>query len=188
MNRIRIIIIVILVLAFAAGCSKVEHAEMKEKEMADQKRETLPYDNTILSEEGVRNAIRGYARTVIDVNMQGKYLNRMTQYAVDREVYRVISFITERRKKEVVMRSRLSELRFKEISSTLEEATVVTEEKWHYDYVDFAGKMVEPVIEMNYNMKYKLVRLNDKWLVNTLEELTPPQANRISPPVSINDL
>lgn len=192
MKRIWIIIFVLL-LPIADGCGRKESAEVKEKQetvqikqaetkQAETKQAEKGFDNSLEGEEGIRNAIRGYNKAVIEANMRQKNIDKVKRYASGDAIYRVRAFIEERRNNGVVMRSRLSRLVFDEISSDKKTASVKTSELWHYDYVDFEGKLKQPMTEMAYSLSYSLVRFEEWWIVEEIKEMRPPTVKQISPP------
>ena len=180
-------LLVILFLFLSSACS----SEKQEQEISTKKlsEETVAplYDNFLAGEEGIKNTIRGYNQAVISLNMKLGKFPLIKKYASGSQIHRVISFAMEARTKEAVMRSKLSELYFKNISSTADAATVWTEEKWHYDYVDFTGKLVQPVKEMNYALKYGLTRFEKGWQVSSVDELLPPSVKDSDPPRALYD-
>lgn len=162
------------------GCKKAETPEeraAKETKVAEPR-----YDNTLEGEEGMKNAIRGYTKVVIDANMKWGLIADIRNYATEVEGSRVNVFIEERRKENAVMRSRLDDLRFGEVSIDADTAFILTQERWLYDYVDLDGKLVQPLTEMTYHIRYTLVRPEGKWLVAKIEEERPPMVRRIEPP------
>lgn len=175
-----ILVIMGLIVGAASGCRKGEAPEekaAKETKVAEPK-----YDNALEGEEGVKNAIRGYAKAVIDSNMKWGLIGNIRNYATEKEGARVNVFIEERRKENAVMRSRLDDLRFEEISIDADMAFAMTRERWFYDYVDLDGKLMQPMTEMTYYIRYTLVRPEGRWLVAKIEERKPPMVNRIEPP------
>lgn len=175
-----------LVLGVTTGCRKGETPE--ERAAKETKVAEPQYDNSIEGEEGIKNAVRGYNKAMIDANMQFKLASRLLRYASKGRAAHVGAFIEERRKENAVMRSELSKLVFTNISSGGDRAAAYTQEKWHYDYVAFDdGRLIQPMTEMDYTLIYMLARHEDRWLVYDIEELTPPEIRKIEPQRALFD-
>ena len=146
----------------------------------------LSYDNSLEGDEGITNAVRGYNKAVIDANMQARNMGKIAAYATTNASYRAISFIEEKRKKGVVMRSKLSRLYFEDITISDEKnAVATTKEVWFFDYVDLEGKLEQSAKEMVYSLSYKLVKSKRGWIVDEISQLLPPVIKDINPPQSI---
>jgi hypothetical protein len=176
-----ILVIMGIILSAAPACRR---AETPEEKAAREMREAEPkQDNTLEGVEGVKNAILGYNQAVIHGNMKTDYLRFVGKYASDYEASRVVAFVTEDRAKGRVMRSRLSELIFENITAAGDTMEARTSERWEYDYLDLeTGKPRDPLREISYKLEYTLVRQEGKWLVAKLEQLEKPLVTVYSPP------
>ncbi len=176
-----------LILGLTIGCRKGETPEEKaEREM----REAEPkYDNSLKGEEGIKNAIRGYNQAVIHGNMKQEYLKFVRKYASDHEASRVTVFVEEDRSLGRVMRSKLIELAFDKFTDVGDFTHVYTTERWEFDYLDIkTGKVKEPLKEMQYKLKYIMVKDKDKWIVGRLEQTEKPLVTTFSPPRSLDEV
>lgn len=176
MKRLGLIVFIIalgLLIGLASGCRKDETPEEKAaREMAAAEPK---YDNTLPGEEGIKNAIRGYNQAVIHANMREEYGRFLRKYATDYEASRVILFVHEDRTKGLVMRSKLREVAFKNISATGKETVIYTEERWEFDYLDLkTGRPKVPSKGIKYKLRYTLVKEGERWKVGKLEETEPP--------------
>ncbi|MBI4972684.1 MAG: hypothetical protein HZC16_02565 [Candidatus Omnitrophica bacterium] len=71
-----------------------------------------------------------------------------------------------------IMESELHRLDFKEIKIEKDEARVRTSEDWSYRWVNYRTRQeIEPLKEIRYEMLYHLVKKNNKWLVDKVEEV-----------------
>lgn len=184
MFKIFLFVVIVMVASVNGGCQQKEPEEVERQaaESGQPKPAAVKkYDNSIEGDDGVRNAIRGYNLSVIDANIQGRYSPKIRKYALKDQVYRATAFIEERRMNDAVMRSKLSELHFKNITTSFDVATVRTHEKWHYDYVDLDGNLIQPMTEMVYELEYKVLRFQNQWMVDEIKELTPPHVRQIAP-------
>ncbi len=191
MKRIAVLVIIAisgLVLVLTTGCRKGETPEEKAER---ETREAEPkYDNALKGEEGIKNAIKGYNQAVIHGNMKQEYLKFVRKYASDHEASRVTVFVEEDRSLGRVMRSRLIELAFDNITAVGDFTHVYTTERWEFDYLDLkTGKLKEPLKEMQYKLKYIMVKDDkDRWIVGRLEQTEKPMITTFSPPRSLEEV
>lgn len=183
MKRVGIVAVAVAIgiVICVSGCRKEDTPEKKATE--EMKKAEPKYDNSIKETEGIKNAIRGYNQAVIHGNLKEAYLKFIKKYATEYEGSRVVIFVTEDRMKKRVMRSKLSELIFDNISSLNDKAVVDTREEWEFDYIDLdTGKLKEPAKVMSYKLRYTLIWEDNRWLVGKLEQLKEPEITVYSPP------
>jgi hypothetical protein len=71
-----------------------------------------------------------------------------------------------------VMESDVKRIDFKDVKVEGDRATARTSEDWTYRWVDFkTGEEVEPLKDIHYEMLYHLEKIDEKWLVEKVEDI-----------------
>jgi hypothetical protein len=105
--------------------------------------------------------------------------------ATDAEVRRVTALVGIKRDSGLNLDSELLEVTFGKIERKKEEILVETQERWRYrDRQIGTGKVVGLPSEDFYSIRYSLLREKDKWRVDQISFITPPEIGRIAPPMT----
>lgn len=97
--------------------------------------------------------------------------------ALEGHVNKVKTIINSYLEANQIMIADILKLNIKEIRIEGEKATARTSEDWKYKWIDNkTGKDVEPLKEIHYEMVYKMVKKDAKWMVEAVEEVTEGSA------------
>lgn len=141
------------------------------------------FDNSLPGEEGLKNAIRGYNTAVINAHLSDAHMRFLSKYAIESESQRVYIWINTDRERKIAMHMRVNKLVFDNVSSSKDSGAVETSEQWDYQFIDVeTGKPTEPVKDARYKLRYSLIRQNDAWIVERIEELEKSKIGIYSPP------
>lgn len=90
----------------------------------------------------------------------------------DEQLTRVNSFITSFLESGQIMEPELHSIDFKEITIEDDRATVGTSEDWTYMWLDYRTReVVVPLEEIHYEIIYHLLREDETWLVDKVEQV-----------------
>lgn len=92
--------------------------------------------------------------------------------AVEREVKKIEVIINAYLQAEQVMEAELHRVDFKSVKIEEDRADVKTSEDWKYMWVNSkTGAEVEPPKDIHYELLYRLVKKDGRWLVEKVEEV-----------------
>lgn len=135
--------------------------------------------------------VRRYNALVSDAYRAGDY--RIAQPVVgEDEVRRLAAHIGVRSDQGITLDARLVEIAFKKFERKGEEATVTTDERWHYlDRRIGSGEQVGQESRDQYVMRYHLRKAPSGWIVESTEFAERPQVGRTelpdrAPPVNLH--
>jgi hypothetical protein len=117
----------------------------------------------------VVKAVEAYNRALSEA-LESSSAEPLALYATQTELGRIQSCLSFSSSEGKFMRSSLEKINFTEIKIEREKAEVNTEEEWTYQYID--AKTKKPLgnqEKVKYQTKYKLLRINGRWLVSEVE-------------------
>ncbi len=123
-------------------------------------------------EELLKKVVTRYNYALIEA-YKSQFYDRLKEVTGRDEFRRIRIIITSYLQASEVMEAELHTLEFGKIKIEEKKATVDTTERWSYRWIDYrTGREVEPLKEINYNMRYHLVRDEDRgWIVERVEDL-----------------
>ncbi|UCH44813.1 MAG: hypothetical protein JSV11_11020 [Nitrospiraceae bacterium] len=116
----------------------------------------------------VKNLIKAYNSLITKAHFE---LNAGPVYTMTSEWQwkKIDSYIASNLKKGRTIKGDLIELEFKEVTIDKDLATVITQERWLWGYVDPASK--EPVSEFFdelYGITYHLIKIENRWVIDDI--------------------
>ncbi len=123
-------------------------------------------------EELLKKVVTRYNYALIEA-YRSQFYDRLKEVAGRDELRRIRIIITSYLQSSEIMEAELHRIEFGEIRIEEEKATVDTTERWSYRWIDYrTGREVEPLKEIGYNMRYHLVKDEDRgWIVERVEDL-----------------
>jgi hypothetical protein len=105
----------------------------------------------------------------------------------DREAVKLTGLIGVKRDADLNLDAQLLEIRFERFERKGKEVLVETHERWHYrDLHIGSGKQVGEESTDAYHLRYHLAREKDRWVVDQVEFVDPPQVGRKAAPVAVD--
>lgn len=123
-----------------------------------------------VDEMQVKTVIAKYNNALIEAyrNQNPIYLKEV---AGDDEVRKIGTIVESFLQGDEIMEAEIEKINFKEIKIEAEKATVRTSEEWRYRWVNIkTGKEAEPARDIHYDMLYRMVKKDGKWLVEKTED------------------
>lgn len=128
--------------------------------------------NTIDPEEKAIQRLIGKYNVSIIIAYKELNLLPLENMAGEAQVRKVKTIINSYMEANEVMEAELLSLAFKDIRIESDRAMVSTSEDWSYRWVDFkTGEEVVPLKDIHYEMLYHLIKKDDKWLVDRVEDV-----------------
>lgn len=126
--------------------------------------------------------VRRYNALVSDAYRAGDY--RIAQPVVgEDETRRLAAHVGVRSDQGITLDARLVEIAFKKVERKGDEATVTTEERWHYlDRRIGSGEQVGQESRDHYVMRYHLRKAGGGWIVERTEFAERPEVGRTEVP------
>lgn len=101
-----------------------------------------------------------------------RFLSSLSEVASEKEVNKVEVIIASFFQGNTLMESELHRMDFHDVNIEGDKATVRTSEDWSYRWVDFrTSEEIEPLKDIHYEMLYHLIKKDDKWLVDSVEDV-----------------
>jgi hypothetical protein len=148
-EKVQVLTCALVLLAMFSGCAPMGADEEKELKTVIAK-----YNNALV--EAYRN----------------QFFEPLMEVAVEEDVRKVDIIISAYLQTNQIMDSELIRLDFKGIEKGFDRATVRTSEDWSYRWIDYrTNKEVEPLREIHYEMRYHLIKIDDLWMVERVEEV-----------------
>jgi hypothetical protein len=123
------------------------------------------------TEYDIRTTIGRYNNAVITA-YKSLNIGPLNSVTTEEQLIRVDSFIGAFLQRDQIMESELHRMDFEDVKIDSDKATVRTTEDWSYRWIDSrTGEEVEPLKEIHYEMRYHLKKIDDKWLVEKVEEV-----------------
>jgi hypothetical protein len=123
------------------------------------------------TEYDIRTTIGRYNNAVITA-YKSLNIGPLKRVTTEEQLIRVDSFIGAFLQRDRIMESELHRMDFEDVKIVGDKATVRTSEDWSYRWIDYrTGEEVEPLKDIHYEMLYNLVKEEDKWLVEKVEEV-----------------
>jgi len=128
--------------------------------------------NYILSEgekREVKNLVITYNNLITKAHfeMQAGLMRKLTS---DWQLKKIDSYIALNLKNKRNIQGELKDLKFREIKVENDLATVITEERWLWSYVDpYTKKLISEVFDEMYGNTYHLRKSNGHWVVDDLK-------------------
>jgi hypothetical protein len=105
----------------------------------------------------------------------------------DRQALKLTGLIGVKRDADLNLDADLLELAFERTERKGKQVLVETRERWHYrDRQIGTGKQVGDESTDAYHLRYHLAREKDRWVVDEIEFIDPPQVGRKSAPMAID--
>jgi hypothetical protein len=105
----------------------------------------------------------------------------------ERHGLKLTGLIGVKRDGDLNLDAQLLELRFDRFSRQGKEVLVETHERWHYrDLKIGTGQQVGDDSTDAYHLRYHLAREKDRWVVDQIEFLEPPQVGRSAAPIAVD--
>jgi hypothetical protein len=94
----------------------------------------------------------------------------MRKLASDWQLKKIDSYIALNLKNKRLIKGELKDLKFREIKVENDLATVITEERWLWSYVDpYTKKLISEVFDEMYGNTYHLKKSKGHWVVDDLK-------------------
>ncbi len=127
-------------------------------------------------EEKIKEVIKIYNHTVIQASKSRSlpdivtFKNMMSDIAVGRIAEKLYIWVMSWHESNLFMDAKLIDIKYVDISIKDKTATVFTDERWTYKYIDAAqGTVAHPETEIRYRMRYDLIKDKDKWLIKKIK-------------------
>jgi hypothetical protein len=105
----------------------------------------------------------------------------------EREGTKLTGLIGVKRDGDLNLDAQLLEIRFDGFGHEGKEILVETHERWHYrDLKIGTGQQVGDESTDAYHLRYHLAREKDRWVVDQIEFLEPPQVGRSAAPIAVD--
>ena len=176
MKNVFKVLLLVGILFIFTGCNNDTNVSIEDFKEKKKSEELIvpPYDTSLPGGEGIANTIKAYNVTMRNALLADPYIGLLRNYATEKETQRVFINIENDTLGGVAMRSVQKELVFKNISTFDNGAIADTFERWEFEYVSLeTKKVVEPKKEMHYDLRYKLEKEGDKWVISGIEEIQP---------------
>jgi hypothetical protein len=105
----------------------------------------------------------------------------------DRQALKLTGLIGVKRDANQNLHAQLLEVRFDGIQRKGKEVLVETHERWHYRDLEIgSGKQVGEDSTDAYHLRYHLAREKERWIVDQIEFVDPPQVGRKAAPLAVD--
>jgi hypothetical protein len=105
----------------------------------------------------------------------------------DRQGLKLTGLIGVKRDADLNLDAQLLELRLVKVERKGKEVLVETRERWHYrDLQIGTGKQMGDESTDAYHLRYHLAREKDRWVVDQIDFVDPPQVGRKAAPMAID--
>lgn len=119
----------------------------------------------------LKTVIAKYNTALIEA-YKNKNFDYLAQVATEDEIKKIGIVINSYRQAGQIMESELHRIDFGEIKTQGDKADVRTSEDWSYRWVDYkTGAEAEPRKSIHYEILYRMVKKDGKWLVEKIEEV-----------------
>ncbi|WP_457641249.1 hypothetical protein [Persephonella sp.] len=139
-------------------------------------------DSSSSDTDKIKKVIKMYNHVVIHESKNRNlpdiltFKNMMKDLTTDRIAEKLYIWIQSWHENNLYMDAYLEKMEFNKINITENSAEVFTDEKWRYKYIDVSiGKVVYPETEVNYKVKYDLIKKDNKWIIKRIKVLSEKQ-------------
>ncbi len=138
------------------------------------------------SDAEAREVVRTYVARVADA-YRASDAELAAPAASDREAMKLTALIGVKRDAGVNLDARLVELAFGGVERKGGEVVVETRERWSYrDLRIGSGAQVGEASDDAYHLRYRLARERERWVVDRVEFVEPPQVGRRAAPLPVD--
>jgi len=126
--------------------------------------------------DAIQRTVAKY-NTAIIIAYKELNMSPLQEIASEGHVSKVKIIINSYLEANQIMIADILKVNIKEIKIEGEKATAKTSEDWKYKWIDNkTGKDVEPLKDIHYEMFYKMIKKDGKWIVEAVEEVTEGSA------------
>ena len=135
----------------------------------------VPFSLKAQDDRDIKKVIISYNQGVIKASKTSK-TDHMKDFAKDDIVKKFHLWIKSWHDNNLFMDAKIVDIDFKDLDIKDDRASVVTDEKWVYRYIDIkVRKEVHKETNISYNIKYTLSQSNDKWIIEKIDVLSEKQ-------------
>ncbi|MCK9373188.1 MAG: hypothetical protein M0P91_08315 [Sulfuricurvum sp.] len=125
------------------------------------------------SEESmIRESVRQYTQGIIIASKKDR-VEHMEPFATEKRAQKLMIWMKSWHENNYFMDSSIEKIDFGPIRIDKEKATVTTQERWRWRYIQIVTKEVsQPWTQSDYAMQYNLVKIGPRWKVDDAKILS----------------
>ncbi len=139
----------------------------------------ISYSKESKDKEEIKEVIKMYNHMVIQASKSRRVPNilmfkdMMSDFTTGRVAEKLYIWIMSWHENNLYMDAKLLDIKFKNITINDKNSVAFTTEKWIYKYIDAVNNVVaHPDTEVIYNMRYDLLKVDNKWKINKIKILS----------------